>query len=81
LLTDRNRIRLDRLLDVLDLLKTEVTEVHLQNLSDLTVSVAGDANPSSLCETLKSGRDVDAVTQEVTPSDHHITDVDADSEA
>ncbi len=72
---------MDGFFHVLDLLRAEITEGRGQHLSDLSVGITGNANPSGLGDCLQSRRDVDAVAQEVAAPDHHIPNMDADAEA
>jgi hypothetical protein len=69
------------LLDVLDILRPKITETHLQSLSDIVVGSPGNANPSGFSDPLQACRDVHAITQEVGPSNEHISNMDANSEA
>jgi hypothetical protein len=71
----------DRLCDILDLLRTEVGEGDWQGLSNIVVGNPGHADPSWFSDPLQAGRDVHAVAQDVGPSDENISDVYPYSEA
>jgi hypothetical protein len=40
------------------------------------VNLTRDAYASGVRQCLKAGCDIDSITQEVTTSDHHVTDMD-----
>src|ERR1700682_6134073 len=62
----------DRLLDVLDLLRTEVRERQRQNLLDLLVSGTRDTDAARLRQCLQTRRDVHTVTKQITTTNHHV---------
>jgi hypothetical protein len=45
------------------------------------MNITGDAHSAGFGQPLQSGRDVDAVAQEIAASDHYIANMDADAEA
>jgi hypothetical protein len=67
--------------NVLDLLRPKVGKGQRQSFSNLPVGVTGDAHPSRFGQPLQPGRDVDAIAQEITTSDHHVADMDPNPEA
>jgi hypothetical protein len=69
------------LFDVFHLLRAKIHKLERDGLSDLSVSIPRDAHASWLSKALQTGCDVDAVPQEITTPDHHVTDVDANAEA
>jgi hypothetical protein len=71
----------DRLLDVLDLLRPKITKARGQRFPDLSVSVTGNAHPSGLSDPLQARGYVDPIAQKVATSNHHVPDMDADAEA
>ena len=77
---EAHRVRSHRLVNVFDLLLTEVRVRQRQSLADVPVSRARDRYPAWLCQALKPGRYVHAVAEQITSPDHHITNVDADPE-
>src|SRR5437899_2493993 len=70
-----------RMIDVLEVLLTQISELYIHLASDLIVGSSRDANAARLCNALKPRRDVDAVPEDIMWFDDHVADVDADAES
>jgi hypothetical protein len=73
-------LRKTRLVNVFDVLLAEVGVSQRQSLTDISVSRAGNRDPSGLSKTLQAGGDIHTVPQQVPSPDHHVADVHADPE-
>src|SRR5262245_65872472 len=69
-----------RLCDVLDHLATEVFKGRLKLAFDLIVDATGKVNAARLRQGLEPCRDVDPVTIEIAALDHHVAEIDPDSQ-
>src|SRR5205807_1442387 len=76
----RDPVCLDRLSDILDLLRAEIDESHRQLRPDLVLHGTRDANSARLCKSFQASRDVYCVAEQVLALHHDVADVDADAE-
>ena len=62
------------------MLRAKINDVEGNNLPDLIVCRAREANVARTRKSLQACSDIDAVTEEVAALDHDIADMDADAE-
>jgi len=65
---------------ILQILKPDILEHHIDFAANLSVGVIGDANAARLGDALQPCCDVDAVSKDVVFVDDYIADVDSDPE-
>jgi hypothetical protein len=63
------------LLDVLNCLRTKVSELQRQDFPHLIIGHTGDAEPTSFRKRLQSRGDVHSIAKQVTGADHHVPDM------
>ncbi len=73
-------VGIDRPVDVLDGLRAEKCEAHIDVLFHLVEDAAGDADTARFGQSLQTGRDVDAVAVDILLVDHHVAQVDPNAE-
>ena len=73
-------INLNRLFYVLDEVWTKIVVNQRKDFSDEGVCCARNAHASWLGKALQTGGDIHSVTEQVATSEHHVTDMDSDSE-
>src|SRR5215831_10459953 len=70
----------DRMRDVLQILLTEIRELHLDLAADLIVNDAADADAARIGDAFEPGSNVDAVPQDVVSLYDNVPEVDTDAE-
>jgi hypothetical protein len=72
--------RAHRLCNVFQRLRAHIFESNVHLAADLSMSIIGNADATGLCNSLKAGSDIDAVTKNITVIENDVTDVNADAE-
>src|ERR1700733_6364921 len=71
---------MDRCRDILDLLLADIGELHRQLVGDLLVDGARNADAADLGKALETGRDIDAITEQIAVALDDTANGDADTE-
>src|SRR5262245_18265986 len=74
-----DREGVDRPLDVVQRIRPERVEFHLERMAHLVEHRAGDADAAGIRDLMKPGRDVDPVTVDPALVVDHVTQIDADA--
>ena len=68
------------LVDILQVLRTEILETHLDLALDVIIGCARNQYAARFCDGLQACRDVDAIPIEIAALDHYIAEINPNAQ-